>query len=72
MTHWFVAVVLPSQVFLMLIREGVGGLKENLREDFRREEIYRSQTALSPIASDYFWGIFELLGHFRVSKALSK
>ena len=31
MTHWFVAVVLPSQVFLMLIREGVGGLKEDLR-----------------------------------------
>ena len=33
MTHWCVAVVLPSQVFVMLITEGVGvgGLKEDLR-----------------------------------------
>ena len=25
MTHWFVAVVLPSQVFLMLIEGDIGG-----------------------------------------------
>ena len=31
MSHWFVAVVLPSWVFLMLVREGVEGLKEDLR-----------------------------------------
>ena len=31
MSHWFVAVVLPSQVFLILVRERVGGFKEDLR-----------------------------------------
>ena len=49
------AVVLPSWVFLMLVREGVEGLKEDFSK-LRREEICRSQTALSPIASDYSLG----------------
>ena len=31
MSHCFVAVVLPSQVFLILVRERVGGFKEDLQ-----------------------------------------
>ena len=38
--HWFVIVVLPSQVFLPKITLGITGLHESLDRDYGIEELY--------------------------------
>ena len=40
MPHWFVVVVLPSQVFLPKITLGITGLHEILDRDYGIEELY--------------------------------